>query len=140
MPDDRVLQALLAGLIAGAAVAFATTAIALVALSRSPGWIGRSANLKVPMPLVGVAFVNGLMLWWTALGLVLGAVLLRFDSDRPGAGLGSPNVWFTAVIVGIVIVAVGLAWFVRGRLPWPAAASAFVAAAAFGWLLPVLGL
>ncbi|MEZ4501153.1 MAG: hypothetical protein R3C39_00800 [Dehalococcoidia bacterium] len=140
MPDDRVLQALLAGLIAGAAVAFATTAIALVALSRSPSWIGRSQNLKVPMPLVGVAFVNGLMLWWTALGLVLGAVLLRFDSDRPGAGLGSPNAWFTAVIVGLVLASMGLAWFVRGRPAWPLTASAVVAALSFGWLLPVLGL
>jgi hypothetical protein len=140
MPDVRVMQALLAGLIAGVAVALATTAIALVALARSPGWVQRSQNLKVPLPLVGIAFVNGLLLWWTALGLVLGALLLRFDSDRPGGGLGSPNLWFTLVVLGLILASLGLAWFVRGRVAWPVAASAAVAAAAYGWLLPVLGL
>lgn len=138
MPDPTTMQALVAGLIAGAAVAFASTAIVLVALARSTWWTRLPARQRVPLPLLGVVFVNGLMLAWTLLGLVLGAGYLRAATVAPGAGLGSPNMRFTVLVAGTILVALALAAFVRRRVTWPVWWTAGVAVAAFGWLLPLL--
>jgi hypothetical protein len=139
VPEARVLEALLAGLIAGAAVAFGTTAIALVAIAGDERWVRRPPNLRVSLPLLGVVFVNAMMLAWTALGLVLGAALLRVEDGRPAGGLGSPNAAFTLAVGGSVLVALALGTFVRGKVTWPMAATAALAAGAYGWLLPWLG-
>lgn len=132
------MRALVAGLIAGAAAALATTAIVLIALTRDPRWLGRAPNLRVPLPLLGVAFVNGLMLAWTALGLVLGALYLRAESSWPGGGVASANQFFTLLVCGAVLALLLAAAFVRGRLTPPMWWTALVAMAAFGWLLPGL--
>ncbi len=139
MLDADVLRALLAGLIAGSAAALATSAVALVALARDERWRTRPPNLKVPMPLVGVAFVNALLFGWTLLGLVLGAGLLRVESARPDGGLGSPNVLFTSMVVGLIGVSLGLGAVVRGRVTWPMWVTGAIALVCFGWLLPGLG-
>lgn len=138
MPDPTALRALLAGLIAGAAVAFASTAIALVALARGRWWTRLPQRQRVPLPLLGVVLVNGLMLAWTLLGLVLGAGYLRAAAHAPGAGLGSPNARFTLLVAAAVAAALAIAGFVRRRVTWPLWSTALVAAAAFGWLLPNL--
>lgn len=140
MPPPDVLQALLAGLIAGSVVAFGSTAVAIVALWRSPRWLGRAPSLAIPLPLVGIALVNGFLLGWTALGLVLGAVLHAVEAARPAAGLGSPNASFTAAIVAVVVASLAAVVVVRGRLGWPVTSVALLAALSFGWLLPWLGL
>jgi hypothetical protein len=138
MPDPDTLRALVSGLIAGAAAAFASTAIVLVALARGRWWTRLPERQRVPLPLLGVVFVNGLMLAWTLLGLVLGAGYPRAAAVTPGAGLGSPNVRFTLLVAGVIIVALALAGFVRRRVTWPMWWTAGVALAAFGWLLPLL--
>lgn len=138
MPDAETLRALLAGLIAGSAAAFATTAVALRAIVRSEQWRARAAGTAVPLPLVGVVLVNGLMLAWTAPGLLLGAAYLRVESTHPAGGLGSPNRLFTLLIAGAVLGAL-LVWsYLRGRLTPAMAFTGAVALAAFGWLLPLL--
>ncbi len=138
MADADTARALLAGLVAGAAASFATTAIALTALVRDPRWRQRTQNLRVPLPLMGVVFVNGLMLAWTALGLLLGAAYLRAESAHPAGGLGSPNRLFTLLVAGAVAVLLLGVVYVRGRLTAPMWGTALVALAAFGWLLPGL--
>jgi len=138
MPDADTARALLAGLIAGAAASFATTAIALTALVRDQRWQRLTQNLRVPLPLVGVVFVNGLMLAWTALGLLLGAAYLRTESAHPAGGLGSQNRLFTLLLAGAVALLLLGAGYVRGRLTAPMWGTALVALAAFGWLLPGL--
>ena len=140
MPNAQVLQALLAGLIAGSVVAFGSTAIAIAALWRSPGWLSRAPNLRVPLPLVGVVLVNAFLLGWTALGLVLGAAFHAVETARPAGGLGSPNAAFTAGVVAAVVAAFAAAAVIRGRPGWPVASMALLAVASFGWLLPWLGL
>ena len=143
MPDAESARALLSGLIAGMAAAFATTAIALVALAHDERWrrivpSSLAGRGRVPLPLLGVVFVNGLMLAWTALGLVLGAAYLRAEATHPAGGLGSPNRLFTLVVAGAVVLLLFGAGYVRGRLTRPMWSTAVVAVLAFGWLLPGL--
>lgn len=137
-PDPRVLQALVAGLIAGAATAFASTAIAMIAIARHPRWRERPLSLPIPLPAAGVIVVNGMMLAWTLTGLVLGALFLGIEDRRPYGGLGSANLAFTATVAGSIVALVALAAYVRGRVSWPVWSTAAVAAVAFGWLLPLL--
>ncbi len=138
MPDEQTLRALLAGLLSGAVVAFATTAIALVAIARDARWIAIASSVRVPLPLAGVVVVNGMLLAWTAAGLVLGALYLGAESSRPAGGLGSTNVLFSSLVAGAVLLALAAAAYVRGRLTWPMWSTALVAAASLGWLLPNL--
>src|SRR4029077_21246682 len=77
--SEQVLGALLAGLIAGAAAAFAMTAITMILLVRSAqtGWVTRLPGWERVRPsLLGVLIVNLQMFLWTGLGLVLGALYL----------------------------------------------------------------
>lgn len=138
MPDPETARALLAGLIAGVAVAFATTAIALISIARDERWYARTARVRLPLPLLGVIFVNGLMLGWTLLGLVLAAAYLRAEDTYPAGGVGSPNQLFTLLIVGAAAVLLLGVAAVRRRLTRPMWATALVALLAFGWLLPGL--
>lgn len=135
---DETARALLAGFVTGAAVAFATTFIGLVALSRSSIWQRLPQNRRVPLPLMGIVLVNGLMLGWTALGLLLGAVFLRAESARPAGALLSENWVFTAVVFGMAGLVLAAIAAVRGRIEWPVWGTALIATGAFGWMLPGL--
>lgn len=136
--SDETLRALLAGFISGAAGAFATTTVLLVMLSRSTVWQRLPENRRIPMPLVGVVFVNLLMLTWTAAGLLLGAVYLRAESERPGGAFLTPNWTFTALVGGLIVVALAAASVVRGRVGRTPPLVATIAIIAFGWMLPGL--
>ncbi len=138
MPDPETARALLAGLIAGVATAFATTAIALISIARDERWYARTARMRLPLPLLGVIVVNGLMLGCTLLGLVLAAAYLRAEDVYPAGGVGSPNRLFTLLIAGAAAVLLLGVAVVRRRLTWPMWATALVALLAFGWLLPGL--
>ena len=74
----------------------------------------------------------------TLLGLMLGAGYLSVARTAPGAGLGSPNVRFTVLVAGVILVALALSAFIRRRVTWPMWWTAATALLAFGWLLPVL--
>ena len=126
-------RALLAGFVAGAAAAFATSAIVLIGMSRDDAWKARwRARLagaeRLPAPLLGVALVNGLLLGWTLLGLLLGAAY---------AGMGDP-LRFGAVAHALALAALVAAGVVRGRVTAPMWGAALAAALAFGVLLPAL--
>ncbi len=122
-------RALFSGFVSGAAAAFATVAIALWAMSRSQRWRERAAGLKrLPAPLVGVVLVNGALIGWTLLGLLLGAVYIQVaDPFR-----------FGLIVHGLVLIAVIAAAFVLRGLSGAIWATAIVAAFAFGVLLPAL--
>lgn len=125
--DPEVGQALLAGWLSGAVVAFATTAILLVWLSRNDGWRLRFSRTTLRLPLVGVLIINGMMLGWTLVGLIVGAATLW--TDQPG---------FTVAVA--VILALGLLMWVTlvGRPGWAVLSTAAVVLASFGGLLPFL--
>ncbi len=134
------MRALLAGWVTGAAVAFISTGVLLVALvqARARGVQWLAGWERVRPALVGIVFVNGMMLAWTLLGLVLGAIYLQARTVRPGSGLLSPNVAFTVTVAGLLLVSLGLVWFVWRRVGWPVWSIGVSAAVAFGWVLPNL--
>lgn len=136
--SDGTARALLAGFLCGAAVAFATTFIALLVLSRSSVWQRLPQNRRVPLPLMGVVAVNLLMLSWTALGLVLGAVYLRAASEYPAGALLTPNRAFAGLVLALTASALVAVFVVFGRPKWPALTTAGIALVAFGWVLPAL--
>ena len=138
MPDGETMRALFSGLVAGAIVAFATTAITLIAIARDPRWILMASTVRVPLPLAGVVMVNGMMLGWTLVGLVLGAFYLAAEASTPTGGLGSTNVLFTSLVAGAVVLVLGAVTYIRGRVTWPMWSTALVAALSLGWVLPNL--
>lgn len=125
--DGSLLRALLAGWIAGAAAAFATTAVVVAALARASAWRTRLTEVRASLPLLGIVIVNGAVLVFTIVGLVLGAIY--HAGDQPGFSLG-------IAVAGATLLAVG--WFVRGRLEWPLWMLASIFIAAYGGLLPLL--
>lgn len=130
-------RALLAGFIAGAAAAFATTAIGLVTMSRSSRWQARLAGAP-RLPLLGVALANGLFFAWSLLGLVLGALFIAVEDRHPAGGPATGNWLFSLLVLGLTLAAMLGAWFVLRRLTPALASTALVAALAFGVLLPSL--
>lgn len=136
--NDETARTLLAGFISGSAAAFATTFLILAVISRNPGWQQMPRDRKVPMSLVGVVFVNLMMLLWTAAGLVLGAIYLRAESERPAGALLTPNWTFTLGVTAFILVALVTVAIVRGRLGTTAPLVALIGHLAFAWMLPML--
>jgi hypothetical protein len=132
-----------AGFVVGYALALLATPFAALALIRARV---RSATLARVVPegtsLVALSVIlHGFaFLAFTALGMVLGLVLMGLEDRSPDAGLGSPNQSFTAFILIVTGIAFlpPLAVLPRARLPL--LASAVVFAAAFGWTMPYLSL
>lgn len=129
--DPDVARPLLAGWVAGAGVGLAHTALLLLALSRDPAWPKRLPGLRVSLPILGVVAANALVIGWTLVGLVLGAILI-----------GAPMPAFSFAVGGGCLALAALYTFVRGRPPRGEAvvvwATAALAAVAFAVLLPLL--
>lgn len=77
------------------------------------------------------------MIVLTAVGLVLGMVLMALNDRRPDGGLGSPNVIYTTIVVlaAVVVVVPLLALPALRRYAVLAGA---VFAGMFGWAMPWL--
>lgn len=136
--DAETGAALLAGFVAGAGAALASTVVALRALMRSETWRRRTGTQRLPLPLLGAVAANGLLLAWTASGLLLGAAYLRAESARPAGGLGSPNQLFTLAVLAAAGSLLGFAAIARGRITAAMVQTAAIAVLAFGWVLPLL--
>lgn len=136
--DPDVARPLLAGFIAGVAVAFALTALLLWTLVHSPAWRHWLVRVTVPMGPLGVVVANALLLACSMAGLLLGVLYLAVEETWPGGAPGTSNVAFSAIVATLFLLAPLAAWFVRGatsRVEWAATA---VLVAAFAWLLPFL--
>jgi hypothetical protein len=127
MPEGDTARALLAGWVSGAAVAFATTALVLLAVSRDPAWRDRLNRTRLRLPLLGVVVVNAMMLFWTLVGLVLGAITLAVDQPA-----------YSLTIVAITTLALLLYSTIRGLPGWLTWSTTALALAAFALLLPAL--
>lgn len=127
--EVEIGRVLLAGFISGAVVAFASSAIALVSISRSMDWRARVARVeRVPLPLLGILLVNGLLLGWTLLGLMLGAIYMEV-ADPLGFGTA------VSMVALLILLAAG---FIYRRITPSMWGTALVAAISFGVLFPAL--
>ena len=129
--DPEVARPLLAGWISGAALGLAETALVVIAIARSPGWPRQLSGLRVSLPVFTIVAVNGMLIGWTLIGLLLGALWIVVPMPRFAIGVG-------AGFLGLV----GLYAFVRGlRYRGEAAvviATGLLATVAFAGALPVL--
>ena len=134
-------RALLAGLICGVAMALALTAMLLIMLTRSASWTARAeraAGARLSAPILGIVFANALLVFWTLVGLLLGALYPVIDERRAGGGLLSENLAFTAFVSALFGGFAGAAWVIRGRVGTLGWITSGLAALIFGWALPLM--
>ncbi len=134
------MSAVLAGWVAGYAMATATT-IALVFLvmrvSRT-GWLDRLIAAEVPIVLLAVPVSIGATLVWTLIGLILGSLYVVGGFDAKAAALGSPSWQFTLVVGTLALLPLPpLVVFLR-RYWWLWTAMSLLFAGLFGWMMPLL--
>ena len=127
VPDGDTASALLAGWVSGAAVAFVTTALVLLAVSRDPAWGERLNRSRLRLPLLGIVIVNAMMLFWTLVGLMLGAIHLGIEQPA-----------FSLTIAAVIGLGLVLFTAVRGMPGWLTWSTVGVALLSFGGLLPAL--
>ena len=97
-------RTLLAGWLAGAVVGLGDTALLLVILALHPGWATRLPAFRIRLSFVGMFVANGMVIGWTLVGLLMGALLLKV-----------PMPAFAAVVAAIWIGLGGVHGFLRGR-------------------------
>lgn len=127
MPSGDTASALLAGWVSGAAVAFVTTALVLLAVSKDAAWSERLNRTRMRLPLLGVVIVNAMMLFWTIVGLILGAIHIGIDQPA-----------FSITVVAVIGLGLVLFSAVRGMPGWLTWSTVGVAILAFAGLLPAL--
>ena len=138
------MESLLAGLIAGAAMGMASTAIVASIVAGSARF-ARSLHDRYsdgrhpdqPLPLLAIAVTLGTQAAWGAIGLGLGAIYWAIRDDAQ-AGAGSPAWGFSLTIA--LLAGLALLFALAARLPAARrlALLAILFAGLFGWLLPNL--
>lgn len=106
--------------------------------------------LKDPPPAIAVmlarfppgVFVMTIVVFaypiWGVIGIVSAFLFLALQNAAPGAGLGSPNLVYTAFIC-LASVALALPVIVLAKRLWSGVVGITLSAIAiFGWLLPLL--
>jgi hypothetical protein len=98
-----------------------------------PGWL--TPNMSYPMIALGVFVVA---FWiWPAIGLLVG-LAYGAVSDDGTSFLGSPNIYYTLVVLAVVIPQAAVACILMHRVDFWVIASIVALALTFGWLLPQL--
>ena len=133
------MESLLAGLIAGAAMGMASTAL-VASIVAGSARIARSLHEQhpdQPLPLLAIAVTLGTQAAWGAIGLGLGAIYWAIRDDAQ-AGAGSPAWGFSLTIA--LLAGLALLFALAARLPAARrlALLAILFAGLFGWLLPNL--
>ena len=133
------MREVFAGLLVGFGLAVflsPNAAFLLLRASRTSPAVRRAVPERTnPLALTMVVHFFGLYLF-TALGIVLGLALKGIEDRRPEGGLGSPNAVYTVLVLGLAVVAALPFAFFGRRARAAAVASAVVAAALFGWVVP----
>jgi len=130
-----------AGFVCGFVLALISTPVLAVWLVRSresSAFIARALPEGTSPVIISVPAANFAFLLWTALGLVLGMVLIAVDERTSQGGLGSENLLFTLIVLlfAVVIFLPPLVLLRRARRIVLLHAVCFVAL--FGWLTPFL--
>ena len=130
-----------AGFICGFVLALISTPVLAVWLVRSresSDFIARALPEGTSPLIISVPAANFAFFLWTALGIVLGMVLIAVDERTSQGGLGSENLLFTLIVLlfAVVIFLPPLVLLRRARRIVLLHAVCFVAL--FGWLTPYL--
>lgn len=131
----------LAGWVVGYAFALIFTGLASVMLidarSRVP-FLARAIapNINAVMLAVPISIVA--FLWWTLVGLAMGALYSAARKGIPGGGLGSPNWPYTLGVLLAGAAFLALVCYGWRRLRWEVVALVIAFVALFGWGMPHL--
>jgi hypothetical protein len=129
----------LAGFVAGYAMAVITTpmlSLLLLRLRLESALMSRLLPEGTSAVGLSVVLHGALAMFWTAMGLLLGLVLLAIDDS--GSALGSLNGAYTLFVAGL-FVAIGAPLFtVFAPMRRLVALAVILAILVFGWLTPYL--
>jgi hypothetical protein len=92
--------------------------------------------LPATVPLAGFVLVvhGALFFFWTAIGILLGLILLAMDDA--GSGLGSANLAFTIFIIGGTLALLAPVWVLLVPLRRYVTIAVLLIVGLFGWLMP----
>lgn len=135
------MEELFAGFISGYLMAVIFTWLAVVIIVRArkrfPALaVSISASHSPWLLAVPISFFSFLL--WTAAGMILGLLYRGAEANQPQGGLGSPNLFFTTIIIIFSSASLAILHVPLRRLYWPLIAFFMSLAAAFGWMLPHL--
>jgi hypothetical protein len=130
-----------AGFVCGFTLALISTPVLIVWMVQSreaSAFIARALPKGTSLFILSVPAANVAFFLWTALGIVLGMLLIAVDERTSRGGLGSENILFTLIVLlsAAVIFLPLLVLLRRARRIVLLHAVCFVAL--FGWLTPFL--
>ena len=121
-----------------ASVFISVGSIILFIIAKNPTPTLKAVLVKVPYMTLVVGLVALSYPVWVVFGVALGLLYRAMEGAEPGNAFGSPNVLFTAIVVGATtILSVPPAILLR-RVVVGVAALAVTFMGVFGWLLPLL--
>jgi hypothetical protein len=129
-----------AGFVVGFAISLAVSPLGawlLISSNDRSGFAQRMAPPGTNFVALSVVLHLVAVLTLTAVGMLLGLVLLGLEDRRPAGGLGSPNVAYTSIVVALTAVVV-IPLFVVPMIRRYALMGAAVFAVLFGWAMPWL--
>ncbi len=128
-----------AGFVAGYVLALITTpmvAIGMVRMRANSALLARLLPEGVSATPLAVIVHGGLFFFWTALGLILGLMLLSMKDS--GAALGSLNGAFTLFVAGLTLALVAPFAIVLRPAESAMITGGIVVILVFGWLMPYM--
>jgi hypothetical protein len=87
---------------------------------------------------ISVLLNSFFILTMTAIGILLGMLLLGLESSNPESGLGSPNRVYTAFILIVTAIAILPLSIASTNLRVPLLIGGLIFVATFGWFMPYL--
>lgn len=97
--DPGIAQPLLAGWIIGAVVGLIDTAVVVIAVARAPRWPDQLSQFRVSLPALTIAAANGMVIGWTLIGLLIGAVSIVVPMPRFAIGVAAVTLGVLAMYV-----------------------------------------
>ena len=91
----------------------------------------RHSPMRLVMPVVLLSYPV-----WGAAGMLLGLLFLASENGAPGGGLGSPNMFYTAVVVAIAVLVMPPALLLVRPARLQTTLTGVLFAGVFGWMLP----
>ena len=128
-----------AGFICGyiLALVFAPVAALTLLRQRAPGGLlARLVPANTSLTGLAVILHGALFLFWTAVGMVLGLVLMAMEDA--GGAIGSKNIAFSLLVFALTLGLLAPVAIIFVRLRMITLAAGLVIVGLFGWLMPYL--